>query len=282
MKAKSKAQNNLLRLTESAIMIAFAVILSQIQLVNMPFGGTVTAFSQLPIIIIAYRYGVKWGLFTGITDGALQLLLGLKNFNYATSAWAVIVIILFDYLIAFGVLGFGGIFKKSIKNQGMSMAAGAIVASLMRYACHFVSGVVVWSAFAPKGESAFVYSIVYNGTYMIPEAIITAVGAVLISLVLNFSSTDITRRTKNVSAYASTEKLTAATVSKFVAVMTIISALLFDLFTIINSFLSKANIPYEKILEVSAFSILAGVVIYLLAEIAQLLFDIKIKDKKEE
>ena len=113
---------NVLRLTESAIMIAFATVLSEIQIANLPFGGSVTACSMLPILIIAYRYGTSWGIFTAVVNGLMQMLLGMGNLKYGTNAMAVIIIVLFDYIIAFGVLGLGGIFRKSIKNQGLSLA----------------------------------------------------------------------------------------------------------------------------------------------------------------
>ena len=69
------------RLTESAIMLAFAAVLSEIKIIHMPYGGSVTAFSMLPLILIAYRYGVKWGLVTSATYGLIQLLLGMDNLS---------------------------------------------------------------------------------------------------------------------------------------------------------------------------------------------------------
>ena len=65
-----------LRLTESAIMIAAATILSMFKLVELPYGGSITLASMLPIVIIAYRYGTAWGILCGLVHGAIQLLLG--------------------------------------------------------------------------------------------------------------------------------------------------------------------------------------------------------------
>ena len=89
-----KTKTNILRLTESAVMIALATVLSNIKFFEMPMGGSVTAFSMLPIVLIAYRYGLKWGLFTGGVYGVMQMLLGMHNLKYGTSILAVLVIIL--------------------------------------------------------------------------------------------------------------------------------------------------------------------------------------------
>ena len=100
------------KLTESAVMLALTVVLSFFKLVDLPYGGSITLFSMLPVILIAYRHGLTWGLMTGFANGVLQLLMGLKSLSYATSAGAVVAIILLDYLLAFTVTGFGGVRSK--------------------------------------------------------------------------------------------------------------------------------------------------------------------------
>ncbi|HHZ06097.1 MAG TPA: energy-coupled thiamine transporter ThiT [Clostridiales bacterium] len=180
-------KNRYLKLTESAVMIALSTVLSLLTIANLPFGGSVTPFSMLPLIVIAYRYGTKWGLFTGVIYGLVQMILGLKNLSYATSFLAVVIIILFDYLLAFGVMGIGGAFKKRISNQGLAMGLGALAACALRFGCHFISGCTVWSMYA-EDMPVWLYSLVYNASYMIPEAIVTVLGAVLVSLFLDFST----------------------------------------------------------------------------------------------
>ena len=81
------------RLTESALMLAASFVLSLIPVVNMPFGGTVTLASMLPLVLIAYRHGTVWGLLTGFAGSLLQLLMGLNNLSYATSAAAAAAIV---------------------------------------------------------------------------------------------------------------------------------------------------------------------------------------------
>lgn len=168
-------------------MIALATGLSMLTIANLPFGGSVTPFSMLPLIVIAYRYGTKWGICTGVVYGLLQMVIGLNNLSYATSFMAAVAIILFDYVLAFGVLGMGGIFKNKIKNQSLAMGLGALVACALRLGCHFISGVTVWAIFA-ENMPVWLYSITYNASYMVPETIVTVGGAMLVSLFLNFST----------------------------------------------------------------------------------------------
>lgn len=169
--------NKTLRLTESAIMLALGFILSLLKIIDMPFGGSVTVFSMLPVIIIAYRYGTAWGLLVGFTASLLQMLSGLKNLTYGTSAGAVAAIILLDYVVAFAAMGLGGIFRGRIRDQGVSIAAGALAACLVRYICHTVVGCTVWAGVSIPTSDGLLYSMIYNAAYMIPETVITVVGA---------------------------------------------------------------------------------------------------------
>ena len=176
------------RLTESAVMLAVAVVLSLIPVVNMPFGGTVTLCSMLPIVLIAYRHGTKWGLLVGLAGSLLQLLLGLNNLSYATSALAVVAIILFDYVIAFSALGLAGVFRNVCRSQSSALLWGVILSCAIRYACHFVSGVTVWRDISIPADQAILYSLSYNAAYMVPETIITLAGALALSTSLDLRS----------------------------------------------------------------------------------------------
>ena len=266
---------NVLRLTESAIMIAFATVLSEIQIANLPFGGSVTACSMLPILIIAYRYGTSWGIFTAVVNGLMQMLLGMGNLKYGTSAMAVIIIVLFDYIIAFGVLGLGGIFRKSIKNQGLSLAAGGALACILRYLCHIVSGYFVWYIWAWDGYSPLAYAAAYNATYMIPETIITVAGALLISLVLDFSSEDITRRSRKAAGVSNRNN--SAFSLKIVAVFVAVWGIFQVVYTVINEFIASAepDITKESIIQTLILHTIASVVLYALGEGVQILHDIR-------
>ena len=210
------------RLTESALMLAFAAVLSVIKLIDMPYGGSVTLFSMLPLIIIAYRHGTKWGLLTGLTYGLIQLLLGLDNLSYATSFGAAVAIILFDYLIAFTVLGLGGLFRKLIPHQATALSLGAVFTGVLRYLCHVISGCTVWYGLSvPTGES-IVYSLGYN-LYMVPEILLLVVGAIYVSRLLSFQSTAITRATPIHAASP------AATVLSVVGASGLLAAVVWDI-----------------------------------------------------
>lgn len=186
------------RLTETAIMIALATGLSYITLFQAPMGGSITAFSQVPIIIIGYRYGWKWGTFTGFIHGMLQMLLqGLSNFSYVKGFGSYLILILFDYAIAFAVLGIGGaLFRKVIKNETLALGLGAAVASLLRFLCHFISGVTIWGEYADGWQSVWAYSFGYNGFYMLFEGIISVVGVVALSFALDFRKADLIKKKK--------------------------------------------------------------------------------------
>lgn len=152
-------------LTEAGLMIAAAQILSYVKIFEAPYGGSVTAGSMIPIIIFSLRWGVKSGLLAGTAYGVLQFLLGGTIYSYH------IVSILFDYLVAFGLLGLAGLFRNSITG----VFTGTFLGLLGRFVCHVISGVVVWASYAPEGMNPLVYSVLYNGSYLLPELVITLV-----------------------------------------------------------------------------------------------------------
>lgn len=121
-------------LCECAVMVALATVLSLIK-IEFPYGGSITICSMLPILIIGYRYKPLVGCLTGVVYGLIQMLFGMANFAYATSWQAALMILFFDYLIAFGVIGLGGVFR-GIKNQAVGLALGALLASVLRFLCH--------------------------------------------------------------------------------------------------------------------------------------------------
>ena len=197
------------RLVETGVMLAIGTILSVIRLFALPFGGSVTVVSMLPIVLIAYRYGTKWGLFSGFVFGLLNMVTGfstVKAFFMPDEGYGLIkavLIILIDYIIAYTVLGFGGVFAKKFKNGSVSLCLGSIVALSLRFVAHFVSGFIFFGSYAEwffsqdsikgfgetvmnslsgTGLAAF-YSLFYNATYMIPEILITAVVAFIIGSV---------------------------------------------------------------------------------------------------
>lgn len=170
------------RLVESAVMIAIGTVLSMFPFsAPWAFGGGVTICSMLPLVIIAHRYGTKWGLFTAFVYSVLQLILGVSNVQYATNFIMAVGIVLLDYTIAFTVIGLSACFNGVIKNRLVSIVVGIVFTFALRFGCHFISGWIIWDALWPNemGLASPMYSLVYNGGYMLPETIITALVAVL-------------------------------------------------------------------------------------------------------
>ena len=184
------------RLVESAIMIAIGSVLSLFQFAGpWALGGGITFCSMLPLVLISHRYGCRWGLFTGLAYGLLQMLMGIHNVQYATSALMAVGIILLDYVIAYGVIGLAALFNGVIRNRQVSITAGIILTFALRLLCHFLSGLWIWEVMWPNelGWAAPIWSISYNASYMVPEAIITSVVAVLLYIPLRpyFNGEDI-------------------------------------------------------------------------------------------
>lgn len=187
MSDNKKKISNIQMLAESAIMLALSVALNELTPIQFPFGGSVTFFSQLPILIIGYRYGIGQGLLTGFTMGVVEMLFGLKNFSYVTGIGSYLILVFADYIVAFSVLGLGAMFKKKIKNQALALASAGAVVSVLRFICHFISGVTIWKGYA-EDTPVLLYSLTYNGGYMLPELILTVIGALAVGSLLDLTS----------------------------------------------------------------------------------------------
>lgn len=164
--SNSKAENkrvDIKALTVSSLLIAIAMVLSNIKLFTMPQGGSVTLLSLLPIAVVTYLYGTKRGVMAGVALGLVNLIFG----PYVIHP----VQLLLDYPIAFGALGLGGALRDS-KNGLTKVYLTGVFA---RYFCAVMSGIIFFGAYAPKGFSAVTWSIWYNLTYIAVEAAITVV-----------------------------------------------------------------------------------------------------------
>ena len=192
MKTKSK-KVSVKMLTESAIMIALATVLSFIKLWDFPAGGSITIASMFPIAVIAYRYGAPWGIFTAIVHGIVQQLVSLSTLSYVTTWQSVVAVILLDYIVAFAVIGLAGIFRKKISRPSTALIMGSLLACVLRYLCHVISGATVWAGLSIPNEAALLYSISYNATYMIPETIILLLVALYMGENIDFTKSTITR-----------------------------------------------------------------------------------------
>ena len=187
----AKSNSNLLKLTECAVMLALSIALSFVKVWEMPMGGSVTLLSMLPVMLISVKYGIKGGLPIAFLNALFQLVMGVASGNvfvYCTTAVMVVVCVLFDYLLPFSVLGCAAMFRKPAaglrpKNRKAADAlllAGFVIVIVCRFLCHFVTGFSIWGQWAPEGQSKFIYSLLYNGQYMLPECIFTVIGAAVL------------------------------------------------------------------------------------------------------
>ena len=173
------------KLTESAIFIALGTILSILK-IDLPFGGGVTIACMLPLVLISHRWGWKWGVLTAFVFGLIQMFLGLDNVGYATDFIMAVGIIFLDYIIAYTVIGFSGVFDKPLGKTRISMAVGIAVTFVLRFCCHLLTGVWIWGEWMPETfmnltmTSPWLYSFLYNGWYMLAELVVTEVIAMLI------------------------------------------------------------------------------------------------------
>ena len=163
----------ILRLTTSAVMIALATVLSLITVVKMPLGGSLTPLSMLPICILSVKYGNRWGFCCSFLYALVQLFLDLGSvLSWGLTKTAVVACILIDYIAAFTVLGIAGIFREK---GTWGILGGIALAIALRYTCHVISGGTVFSIWC-EWDSAWVYSLCYNGAYLLPEGILTLLG----------------------------------------------------------------------------------------------------------
>ena len=178
-------QKNVRMLAEGAIMVALATILSFVQVVKFPWGGAITVLSMLPIVVFALRYGAKYGFAVSFVYSLIQLGQGIMLdglFGWGLTPIALVACIFLDYIAAFTVLGAAGFFGN--KKFG-TIILGTVVALLLRFVLHFLSGVLIFHSFGElwqgfSTDNAYLYSLLYNGAYMLPEIIFTTVGAVVL------------------------------------------------------------------------------------------------------
>ena len=178
------------RLVESAIMVAIGTVLSVLRILHLPYGGSVTIACMLPVVIISFRHGIRWGIITGFAFGVLQQLLGLHNLSYVTTWQSIVAVILLDYIVAYMVQGFGGVFRK-LSSQPRALMLGSLLVCILRFLCHVISGATVWAGLSIPTAAALVYSVSYNATYMIPETIVTCALAYYVGSILDFREENI-------------------------------------------------------------------------------------------
>ena len=204
-----------------ALSAAIALVCDVIPFLNLPFGGGFTIAASLPIIIASYMYGVRWGFGVAFIYSLVQLALGaFTGSGYVISLFTIgsddyigvaagIVIIFIDYILAYTLLGLGGVFRHRM-GKGTALVLGSILSLGLRYIAHIISGAIffgTWAEwfFSQEGFYAIggyilnncsgtglslAYAAVYNGLYMLPETVITAVVAAVVARVPHIKKKD--------------------------------------------------------------------------------------------
>ena len=174
-----KSKNSVYNLTLSAIFIALSSVLSLIKIYNLPLGGSVTLFSMLPIIMLAVMLGKKWGMLSAFCYALVQLGFGIALdgvLGWGLTPVALVGTIFLDYIVPFTFLGLVSFFPK--KNTVQIVISTAFVL-FIRFLCHLLSGAIIFDIWC-EWENVWFYSFCYNGSYMLPELIMTAFGVALL------------------------------------------------------------------------------------------------------
>lgn len=256
------------KLVVSAMLIAIATVLSLIKLVDLPYGGSVTLASMLPIVIIAYRYGTKWGLLCGFVFGAIQLALGMNTLSYVTTAASVAAVIILDYLLAFGVIGLAGLAHTKKASEPTALMLGSLLVCVLRYICHVISGATVWAGLSIPTSDALRYSFIYNATYMVPETLVLMIVAYYMGSALDFGSEKIRPAQKTASSpdTASSKVLRAA------SGLILAAAAVFDVVMVFSKLQNAdtgefditaiSTVSWNWVLLVSAIAVVAAIVLF--------------------
>lgn len=173
---KEKREFDAKSISYAGISIAISFSLSYLRLARMPQGGSITPASILPLMIFAYAFGVKKGIFVGFIYGLLQAFQSPDGILHPAQ-------FLLDYPIAYACIGLAGIFSqtKSLrKYPPIQIALGGIVAGLSRFLMHFLSGIFAFGVFTPEGTNVVLYSLGYQAGYVLPDIAIAIAVSVFV------------------------------------------------------------------------------------------------------
>ena len=188
MSRQTKSGKNVRILAEGAMMVALAFVLSFLTYGGSWLQGGSISLEIIPIVIMGLRNGPKWGVATGFVAGVLQLILGFSNVMYCPTLATQIGCILLDYIVAFSVLGLAKPFAKLCGGRASGVAVSVVIAGFLRFVCHYISGIWLWGEYAPEGQPVWLYSLTYNGTYMLVNIIMATV---IIAILYNSASKQI-------------------------------------------------------------------------------------------
>ncbi|ASN05956.1 energy-coupled thiamine transporter ThiT [Virgibacillus necropolis] len=168
----------ILFLIEVSIFTALALVLDLAPFLSFKIwaqGGSIS-LAMIPVFIVAFRWGIKGGLLSGFLWGVLQVATGTAYILTPIQG-------ILDYGIAFTVIGFAGIFankvQKAVKDGHTKeyltyIMFGVLLASSLRFIAHYSAGVVFFES-AIDGQTVWMYSLLYNISYMVPSFIICTI-----------------------------------------------------------------------------------------------------------
>ncbi len=169
-------------IVEIALTIALSVVLGLLKIWEMPYGGSIS-LEMLPILVLALRRGWRIGVAAGALYGVVALMFGGIVVHP--------VQFLLDYPVPFALAGLAGLMTPLVRRgarEGRTgwqwVVAGVALGASLRFLSHWVSGLVFFGQYAAPGQPAWLYSLLYNGFYLVPAALICAVAAVLLLPVL--------------------------------------------------------------------------------------------------
>lgn len=170
-------KKSIYKITVCAVMIALGTVLSLVKVWEMPLGGSITLLSMLPGVLISVMYGISWGVVSAFISSAIQLFISLGEvLSWGLTPASLVGTLLLDYIVAFTVIGLAGIWR----NKGYTgVCIGTAFAVILRFICHYISGVIIFDIWCPWAN-VWVYSLCYNGAYMLPELVLTVIGTVLL------------------------------------------------------------------------------------------------------
>ena len=179
-------------LTESALLVALAAILSLYAVIKLPNGGSVTIGSAIPVMLISLKYSFRWSGTAAFAYSLIQMMFGFYAPPVGTIIYYALVVLL-DYVAAFSVLCLAGPVYRRLSlrlSTRISLTSAAVICLFLRFICHFISGIIIWGAYAPPDQPVWLYSLLYNGSYMLGEGLISALilyaaGPKLVSLFLD-------------------------------------------------------------------------------------------------
>ncbi|WP_053219863.1 energy-coupled thiamine transporter ThiT [Virgibacillus senegalensis] len=166
-------------LVEVAIMSALALVLDIVPFLSFkiwPQGGSVS-FAMIPVFLVAFRWGLKGGLLSGLLFGIFQVVIGTAYILTPLQG-------LIEYGLAFTVLGAAGVVSNKVQstlkvNKYRSffvyVSLGVLLGCLLRFFGHVAAGVVFFAEYAPEGQPVWLYSVIYNGSFMLPAFILSSI-----------------------------------------------------------------------------------------------------------